>query len=135
LWRGSDRDGGGMVTPYPLGADPLAPLKQVHLPRAPRLYVPGATVHTESAKAFHRARGRRGHFWERRYRACVVEDDTHALAAPRYLDRNPVRAGLGADPAAYPWSSCAAHACGAPNPIITPLRFSSGDPLLFSLAR
>ena len=52
----------------------------------------------------NRARGRRGHFWERRYRACVVEDDLYALAALRYLDRNPVRAGLLADPATYPWS-------------------------------
>ena len=74
---------------------------------------------TETAKAFHRARGRTGHFWERRYLACLVEDDLYALAALRYLDRNPVRAGLVADPAKYPWSSCAAYAHGAPNPLIT----------------
>jgi putative transposase len=74
---------------------------------------------TETAKVFHRARGRRGHFWERRYYACLVEDDVYALAALRYLDRNPVRAGLVANPAAYPWSSCAAYALGAPNPVIT----------------
>ena len=74
---------------------------------------------TETAKAFHRARGRRSHFWEQRYRACLVEDDLYALAALRYLDRSPVRAGLVADPAAYPWSSCAAYALGSPNPLIT----------------
>jgi len=74
---------------------------------------------TETAKAFHKARGRRGHFWERRYRAVLVEDDLYALAALRYLDRNPVRAGLGADPTAYPWSSCAAYALGTPNPWLT----------------
>ena len=74
---------------------------------------------TQVAKAFHKARGRRGHFWERRYRACLIEDDPYALAALRYLDRNPVRAGLGADPAMYPWSSCAAYAQGAPNALIT----------------
>ena len=67
---------------------------------------------TETAKAFHKARGRRGHFWERRYRACLVEDDLYALAALRYLDRNPVRAGLVEDPTTYPWSSCAAYAHG-----------------------
>ncbi len=76
-------------------------------------------VLTETAKAFHRARGRRGHFWERRYRAVVVEGDLYALAALRYLDRNPVRAGLVADPPTYPWSSCAAYALGTPNPLIT----------------
>jgi len=74
---------------------------------------------TETAKAFHKSRGRRGHFWERRYRAVVVEGDLYALAALRYLDRNPVRAGLVTDPAAYPWSSCSAYALGAPNPLIT----------------
>jgi putative transposase len=74
---------------------------------------------TETARAFHRARGRRGHFWERRYHACLVEDDRYTLAALRYLDRNPVRAGLVDDPVAYPWSSCAAYALGAPNPVIT----------------
>lgn len=73
----------------------------------------------ESARAFHRARNRTGHFWERRYRSCLVEDDTYALAALRYLDRNPVRAGLVEDPAAYPWSSCATYAHGTSNPVLT----------------
>jgi putative transposase len=74
---------------------------------------------TQTAKAFHKARGRRGHFWERRYHACLVEDDLYALAALRYLDWNPVRVGLVATPTTYPWSSCTAYALGAPNPIIT----------------
>ena len=74
---------------------------------------------TETAKAFHRRRGHRGHFWERRYRACLVDEDLYVLAALRYLDRNPVRAGLVDDPATYPWSSCAAYALGTPNPVIS----------------
>jgi len=74
---------------------------------------------TQTAKAFHKARDRRGHFWERRYHACLVEDDPYALAALRYLDRNPVRAGLVVDPASYPWSSCAAYALGTPNQLVT----------------
>ncbi len=73
---------------------------------------------TETARAFHRARGRRGHCWERRYRACLVEEDLYALAALRYLDRNPVRAGLVEDPTTYPWSSCAAYARGTPNRVV-----------------
>ena len=74
---------------------------------------------TETAKAFHRLRGRRGHFWERRYRACLVEDELYALAALRYLDRNPVRAGLVEDPATYRWSSCDAYALGSSNALVT----------------
>jgi putative transposase len=73
----------------------------------------------QTAKAFHKSRGRRGHFWERRYRACLVENDPYALIALRYLDRNPVRAGLVVDPSSYPWSSCAAYATGAANALIT----------------
>jgi putative transposase len=73
---------------------------------------------TQTAKAFHRARGTRGHFWEHRYGACLVEDDLYALAALRYLDRNPVRAGLAAEPSAYAWSSCPAYAQGSPDPLI-----------------
>jgi len=45
----------------------------------------------DTATAVQRARGRRRHFWERRYRACLVDEDLYALAALRYLDRNPVR--------------------------------------------
>ena len=90
--------------------------------RAPTAHALGRPLRwflTQTARAFHTARGRRGHFWERRYRACLVEEDPYALAALRYLDRNPVRAGLVGDPARYPWSSCAAYALGAPNTLIT----------------
>ena len=90
--------------------------------QAPKLDALGRPLRwftTDTAKAFHRVRGRRGHFWARRYHACVVEDDAYALAALRYLDRNPVRAGLVEDPATYSWSSCAAYALGAPDRPIT----------------
>jgi putative transposase len=102
---------------YTLMANHLRLLLQA--PQAEALGRPLRWFMTESARAFHRARGRRGHFWERRFRACLVEDDLYALAALRYLDRNPVRAGLVEDPATYPWSSCAAYALGRPNPLIT----------------
>jgi len=73
----------------------------------------------ETTRAWHRTHGRQGHFWERRYWACLVDDDRYALAALRYLDRNPVRAGLVEEPTAYPWSSASAYALGTPNPLIT----------------
>lgn len=49
--------------------------------------------------------GRSGTLWEGRYRACLVADDRHVLAACRYIDLNPVRAGIVTDPRAYRWSS------------------------------
>ena len=47
---------------------------------------------TETTEAFLKARGWRGHFWERRYRACLVEDD---LARSRRPLWTPVGAGRG----------------------------------------
>ena len=42
----------------------------------------------------------------------------YALAALRYMDRNPVRARIVEDPADYAWSSCASYALGVRNPLI-----------------
>ena len=49
-----------------------------------------------------------GHFFERRYRAALVDNDAYWLALVRYIHRNPVEAGIVSDPADYPWSS---HRC------------------------
>ncbi|GAB2514634.1 transposase [Lysobacter humi (ex Lee et al. 2017)] len=52
-----------------------------------------------------------GTLWEGRYMACRVDSDHYFLRCVRYIDLNPVRARMTDDPAAYPWSSCAAL-CG-----------------------
>ena len=46
-----------------------------------------------------------GHFFERRYRAILVDNDAYWLTLVRYIHRNPVEAGIVADPADYRWSS------------------------------
>jgi putative transposase len=53
-----------------------------------------------------------GHLWQQRYHACVL-DDLHLCRALRYVERNPVRAGLVTQPGDYAWSSAAAHLGGA----------------------
>ena len=73
----------------------------------------------ETTRAWQRTHGHQRHFWERRDWACLVDDDRYALAALRYLDRNPVRVGLGDDPTSCPWSSCAAYALGAATPLVS----------------
>jgi len=50
-----------------------------------------------------------GHLFERRYRAVLVDADAHLLRLTRYIHLNPVRAGLVADPADYPWSGHRAY--------------------------
>lgn len=65
-------------------------------------------------------RERTGTLWEGRYRAAVVDTDAYFFRCSRYIELNPVRAGLAKDPGAYPWSSYGANAQGASDPLVTP---------------
>jgi putative transposase len=55
-----------------------------------------------------------------RYKATLVDTEQYLFACQRYIELNPVRAGLVADPRHYSWSSYAANALGATDPMITP---------------
>jgi putative transposase len=55
---------------------------------------------------------RTGTLWEGRFRSCITEDDGYVLACYRYIELNPVRAGMVARAADYPWSSHGANAHG-----------------------
>ena len=55
--------------------------------------------------------GWRGHLWQGRF-ASYVLDEPHLLAAARYVELNPVRAGLVVAPSGYRWSSARAHLKG-----------------------
>ena len=75
-----------------------------------------ATALTECLRETHRRYTRhinlredwRGYLWQGRFASCVL-DETHLLAAARYVERNPVRAGLCATPHEWPWSSARSH--------------------------
>ena len=56
----------------------------------------------------NRLEGRTGTLWEGRFKSSPIETDHYLLACCRYVETNPVRAGMIANPADYPWSSCAA---------------------------
>ena len=62
---------------------------------------------------------RTGGLWEGRYRSFGIEDETYWLTCMRYVELNPVRAGLVSAPEAYPWSSAEAHMCGPENPVLS----------------
>jgi hypothetical protein len=51
------------------------------------------------------ARGRKGRLWEDRFKSVIVESGVAARTIAAYIDLNPVRAGMVADPAEYRWSS------------------------------
>ncbi len=58
---------------------------------------------------FNDRHARTGTLWEGRYRSTVVEPTQYLLACYRYVEMNPVRAGLVADPSFWSWSSCRSH--------------------------
>ncbi len=55
--------------------------------------------------------GWRGYLWQGRFASCPM-DEAHALAAARYIELNPVRAGLARRPEDWRWSSARAHLTG-----------------------
>ena len=59
---------------------------------------------------FNLRHARKGHLFEGRYGARLVESESHLLEAARYVVLNPVRAGLCASPGDWPWSSYRANA-------------------------
>ena len=54
---------------------------------------------------FNQRHGRTGTLWEGRFRSCIVESARYVLACYRYIELNPVRAGMVKHPSEYPWSS------------------------------
>lgn len=54
---------------------------------------------------FNRSHGRSGPLWDGRFRAYPVASDGYVLACYRYIEENPVRAGIAESPGVYPWSS------------------------------
>lgn len=68
---------------------------------------------------FNRSYKRSGTLWEGRYRSCLLQQEGYLLACQRYIELNPVRAGMVEHPADYPWSSYHHHGDGEENAIIT----------------
>ena len=61
---------------------------------------------------------RSGTLWEGRFKASLVDTETYFLRCCRYIECNPVRAGMVAGPGTYPWSSYRCHAFGAPDKLV-----------------
>ena len=66
------------------------------------------SVHRNYARQINRRESWRGHLWQERYFS-VPMDEEHLLSAVRYVEMNPVRAGLCDHPADWRWSSVHAH--------------------------
>ncbi len=64
--------------------------------------------------------GRSGYLWQGRFKSCLVQSEDYVLACYRYIELNPVRAGLAARADEYPWSSYAANGKGDAADLISP---------------
>ena len=78
------------------------------------------SVSRNYAAAFNRRNGRSGTLWEGRYRASIIDSERYYFVCCRYIELNPVRAGLAETAERYPWSSHRANALGRPDPLVTP---------------
>jgi putative transposase len=65
------------------------------------------------------AYGRSGTLWEGRYKANLLQDERYLLACMRYIELNPVRAGMVKSAAHHRWSSYRANAQGKEDALIT----------------
>ena len=69
---------------------------------------------------FNRRYGRTGTLWEGRFKSCLVDSARYVLGCYRYIELNPIEAGMVAAPASYPWSSYCGNAGMAENKLLHP---------------
>ena len=64
-------------------------------------------------------RDRTGTLWEGRFKSNLIDSENYLLTCHRYIELNPVRAGMATSPAGYPWTSHSHYAHGKPNRLIS----------------
>ena len=69
---------------------------------------------------FNKVHGRTGTLWEGRYRSTLIQTERYLLACMAYIDLNPVRANMVAQPEDYVWSSYGHYAGRRHDRLITP---------------
>jgi putative transposase len=80
------------------------------------------------AQYINRKYDRTGSLFEGRFRSCIVDTDGYLLRCQRYIELNPVRAGMVERPCEYAWSSYRANAQGEISDFLVP------HPLYLALA-
>jgi putative transposase len=75
-------------------------------------------LHMQHAQRINRMQDWHGHLWQGRYFSSPLDND-YLWSAIRYVERNPVRAGMIDRAEDYPWSSAAAHCRLTTDPVLT----------------
>jgi putative transposase len=72
------------------------------------------------ARYFKKTRAFTGHIFQERFRGPRIHQESYYLQCGRYIERNPVKAGLAQEAADYPYSSAKFYVRGEKNPLLTP---------------
>ena len=59
------------------------------------------------------------HLWQGRFKSPAVAVEDYFLSCARYIERNPVEAGLVTEPWLYRWSSCRSYVLGTADPLLS----------------
>jgi putative transposase len=78
-----------------------------------------AQTHRRYSRSINVREGWSGHLWQSRF-ASFVMDEPYLLACARYVELNPVRAGLAGRPDQWAWSSARAHLGGPDDGLVDP---------------
>jgi len=68
---------------------------------------------------FNAKHRRTGTLWEGRYKSCVIDGNHYLFTLYKYIEMNPVKAGMVKDPADYPWSSYSRNALAEADDLVT----------------
>jgi putative transposase len=72
-----------------------------------------------AVRVFNDIHRRTGTLWEGRYKAALIDTERYFVFCQRYVELNPVRAGLTAHPTDFRWSSHRHYALGVANPLVS----------------
>jgi putative transposase len=75
------------------------------------------TLHMRYAQYYHNKKGVSGHLWRGRFLSCML-DKPSLYEEIRFIENNPVRAGMVGCAEDYPWSSARYHVLGYPDVVI-----------------
>jgi putative transposase len=90
----------------------------LHLDDLRRLSALRAGLLLAYVRYFNRRYGFVGHLWQGRFRSPLVQRQCYWLSCGRYIERNPVEAGLIAQPWDYRWSSCRHYSLGETDALV-----------------
>src|SRR5438270_4268141 len=92
---------------------------RVQLDNPRRLSAVMAGLLVAYVRYFHRRHGFVGHLFQGRFKSPIIQREGYWLSCGRYIERNPLEAGMVTQPWDYAWSSCRAYALGQADPLLT----------------